>query len=74
MDVGSAKVDESVCSRVPHHLLDVASIREQFSAGDYYKLAMLAIKVGRAARAKCLSISHSFPPILNSITAYPCLF
>lgn len=55
-------------SHVPHHLLDVASVREQFSAGDYYKLAMLAIKVGRAARAKCLSISHSFPPILNSIT------
>ena len=45
LDVGSAKVDEGVCSRVSHHLLNVSSIREQFNAGDFYRLAEQAIRV-----------------------------
>ena len=45
MNIGSAKVDADTCSRVPHHLLDVASVRDIFSVGDYYKQADAAMKV-----------------------------
>ena len=68
LDIGSAKVDAAVRSRVPHHLLDVASITEQFSAGDYYRLAMLAVQVGRAT---CGRRSLTLPPILTPTCSPP---
>ena len=53
LDVGSAKVDVGVCSRVSHHLLNVSSVREQFNAGDFYRLAEQAIQVSTSTPSLC---------------------
>ena len=45
MDIGSAKVDELSMAEVPHHLINVTDINEQFSAGDYFRLAKLSLEV-----------------------------
>ncbi len=39
LDVGSGKITPAEISSVPHHLLDVADPREQFSVAQYQKLA-----------------------------------
>lgn len=39
MDIGSAKIPESERAGVPHHLLDVADPREEFSVADWRVLA-----------------------------------
>ena len=36
---------------IPHHLIDILSHHEEFSAGDFYSLA-------RAATADILQVSH----------------
>ena len=56
LDVGSAKVDEGVCSRVSHHLLNVSSVREQFNAGDFYRLAEQAIQVSSSLLHFCATL------------------
>ena len=43
MDIGTAKPSHEERTRVPHHLIDVADPREEFSVGDYLKLAEGAI-------------------------------
>ena len=35
MDIGTAKPDESERARVPHHLIDICSPEEAFSAADF---------------------------------------
>ena len=35
MDIGTAKPDESERARVPHHLIDIFSPEEAFSAADF---------------------------------------
>ena len=45
--MGSAKVEREVTARVPHQLLDVVSLRDPFSAADYYTLASRAMQVRR---------------------------
>ena len=49
MDIGSAKVEGELCSTIPHHLLDVVSPSEPFSALSYYDLASQALQVGGAS-------------------------
>ncbi|HLB25154.1 MAG TPA: tRNA (adenosine(37)-N6)-dimethylallyltransferase MiaA [Nitrospirota bacterium] len=44
MDIGTAKPTPDERARVPHHLIDVADPREEFSAGRYVKLAEEAIE------------------------------
>lgn len=60
LDVGSAKVDVGVCSQVSHHLLNVSSVREQFNAGDFYRLAEQAIQVSTSTPSLC-SLQPSGP-------------
>jgi len=43
MDIGTAKPSREERARVPHHLIDVADPREEFSVGDYLKLSEQAI-------------------------------
>ena len=42
-EIGTAKPTAQERQRIPHHLLDVASPLEAFTAGDYARLARLAI-------------------------------
>jgi tRNA dimethylallyltransferase len=44
LDVGSAKATPAERALVPHHLLDVASPGEVFSAADYARLARAAVR------------------------------
>jgi tRNA dimethylallyltransferase len=44
MDIGTAKPTHAERSRVPHHLIDVADPRVEFSVGDYLRLALAAIE------------------------------
>jgi tRNA dimethylallyltransferase len=48
-DVGAAKPSAAERAELPHHLLDVASPTEEFTAGDFVRLALPAI-VGIQAR------------------------
>jgi tRNA dimethylallyltransferase len=43
MDIGTAKPSAEERARVPHHLIDVADPREDFSVGQYLRLAEAAI-------------------------------
>lgn len=44
LDVGSAKPTAEERARVPHHMIDVRSPDEQFSAGDYVREARASIR------------------------------
>lgn len=44
MDIGTAKATPEEQEGIPHHLLDVADIREPFSAGKFLSLASDAIR------------------------------
>lgn len=43
-DVGTSKPSAQDRARIPHHLLDVADPSQPFTAGDYARLARVAIK------------------------------
>jgi tRNA dimethylallyltransferase len=43
MEIGTAKPSPAERRRVPHHLIDVASPSEAFTAGDYSRLARAAL-------------------------------
>jgi len=43
MDIGTAKPSARERSRLPHHLLDIRDPGEQFTAGDFVRLALAAI-------------------------------
>lgn len=49
LDIGTAKVTATEKSGVPHHLIDICTIDQRFSAADFQKLAQTKIKqiVGR---------------------------
>lgn len=36
MDIGTAKVSKDECAKVPHHLLDIRGIQEEFNVVDFY--------------------------------------
>jgi tRNA dimethylallyltransferase len=44
LDIGSGKVTAEERARVPHHLLDVADVRERFTVSEYQQLAFTAIE------------------------------
>lgn len=44
MDIGTGKITEKEMQGIPHYLLDVASPKRKFTATQYRKLALLAIK------------------------------
>ncbi len=44
LNVGTGKVTKKEMAGIPHHLLDVASPKKKFSAGDFVKAAHKAIK------------------------------
>jgi tRNA dimethylallyltransferase len=39
MDIGTAKPSAELLGRLPHHLIDIRNIREQFNAGEFVRLA-----------------------------------
>jgi len=44
LDIGTGKITKKEMKGVPHHLLDVASPKKKFSAGDFVERARAAIK------------------------------
>ncbi len=44
MDIGSAKPSVAERSQLPHHLIDVAEPNEEFSAGEYSRLARAELR------------------------------
>jgi tRNA dimethylallyltransferase len=44
LDIGTGKITKREMKGIPHHLLDVASPRKAFSAGDFAKMAQAAIR------------------------------
>ena len=44
LDIGTGKVTKAEMGGIPHHLLDVASPKRQFSAGDFEKAGRKAIE------------------------------
>ena len=51
MDIGTGKVTEEEKRGVPHHLIDIADVRETFSLADFLDLACRTVD-GIAARGK----------------------
>jgi tRNA dimethylallyltransferase len=49
MDIGTAKPDAALRSRLPHHLIDILDPDEQYTAGDFVRLADEACSRIRAA-------------------------
>jgi tRNA dimethylallyltransferase len=39
MDIGTAKPDKALLSRLPHRLIDLRDVREQYTVGDFVALA-----------------------------------
>lgn len=59
LDVGSAKVELHLQEEIPHHVIDVVTVKEKFSAGDFRDRAMRAIQVcvcvfGEGRESMCL--------------------
>jgi tRNA dimethylallyltransferase len=44
MDIGTAKPSAELLARLPHHLIDIRDIREQFNAGEFVRLADEAVR------------------------------
>jgi tRNA dimethylallyltransferase len=44
MDIGTAKPDAATRARVPHHLIDIRSPAESYSAGEFTRDALLAVQ------------------------------
>jgi tRNA dimethylallyltransferase len=43
MDLGTAKPPGELLTRLPHHLIDIRDIKEQFNAGEFVRLAERAV-------------------------------
>jgi tRNA dimethylallyltransferase len=39
MDIGTAKPDKALLSRLPHRLIDIREVKEQYTVGDFVSLA-----------------------------------
>jgi tRNA dimethylallyltransferase len=44
MDLGTAKPSKELLARLPHHLIDIRDIKEQFNAGEFVRLADEAVQ------------------------------
>jgi tRNA dimethylallyltransferase len=62
LDIGTAKPTPEERRRVPHHLIDVVSPTEQFTAGDYSRLARQAIQE--------ISARHHLPIVVGGTGLY----
>ena len=51
MDIGTAKPSLEERSKLPHHLIDIKNIREQFNAGEFVRLARDAINTTKKNNA-----------------------
>jgi tRNA dimethylallyltransferase len=61
MDIGTAKPDAALRSRLPHHLLDIRGIDEQYTVGDFVRLADEACaRIAAAGRLPLLSGGTGF--------------
>jgi tRNA dimethylallyltransferase len=61
MDIGTAKPDEGLRSRLPHHLLDIRGIDEQYTVGDFVRLADEACaRIAAAGKLAVLSGGTGF--------------
>jgi tRNA dimethylallyltransferase len=61
MDIGTSKPDKELLSRLPHHLIDIKEPDEQYTAGEFVRLA----------DTLCLSLaSEDFLPILSGGTGF----
>ncbi len=61
MNIGTAKVSEEIRAQIPHHLIDIRSVREPFNIIDFYY----------AARQACDSIvARNATPILVGGTGF----
>jgi len=61
MDIGTAKPSADLCSKLPHHLIDICSPNEQYDVGRFV----------RDAEAAAIGIvEHSKLPVLAGGTAY----
>ena len=56
MDIGTAKPSPEERERVPLHLIDVCEPTEEFSAGDYLRLAATAVTEIRARGRRVLFV------------------
>ena len=56
MDIGTAKPTAKERARVPHHMIDVADPREEFSAGEYLRQAEIVIDKIKARGKKPLVV------------------
>ncbi len=61
MDIGTAKPDAGLRSRLPHRLLDILDIKEQYTVGDFVRLADLACaEIAASGRLPILSGGTGF--------------
>ncbi len=44
MDIGTAKPSAALCSKLPHHLIDILSPNEPYNAGDFVNRATQAVR------------------------------
>jgi tRNA dimethylallyltransferase len=44
MDIGTAKPSKELLARLPHHLIGIRDIKEQFNAGEFVRLADEAVR------------------------------
>ena len=49
MDIGTAKPDRALLSRLPHRLIDIKDVKEQYTAGEFVALADFACEEAWAA-------------------------
>jgi tRNA dimethylallyltransferase len=61
MDIGTAKPDRELRSRLPHRLIDILDPREQYTAGDFVRLADAACaEIAAAGRLPVVSGGTGF--------------
>jgi tRNA dimethylallyltransferase len=61
MDIGTAKPDAALRSRLPHRLMDILDPREQYTAGDFVRLADAACaEIAAAGRLPIVSGGTGF--------------
>jgi tRNA dimethylallyltransferase len=61
MDIGTAKPDESLRLRLPHRLLDIRDIDEQYTVGDFVRLADEAcVQISAAGKLPIVSGGTGF--------------